>query len=90
MLPPRKASAMRQEIAIGQITKLLCSRTEAYLEIQHYANDYDNKFDFYVVSPLPSFEIVSVQHLMDFKPMEAYPCGEKRILTISLPRHYLE
>ena len=87
---PYKVSEERQAIPIGQVKKLLCTKKEPYLYVQHFSATEDKNFDIFVVNPLSTFQCLPVKHLLDYQPLESYKIGPQKQRTISLRRHLLK
>jgi hypothetical protein len=56
--------------SFGKIKKLLCSQKNGYLMYQKTISVYCEKSDLFMISELSEDEIIPVEHLADYHPLE--------------------
>ena len=82
-----QGSTLRSPI-FGKITKLLCSKNCAYLMYKHTSNRYCQEMDIYYVKDAEVYEVIPIEHLAAFHPLEPYLVSEALKTSVSL-RHYV-
>ena len=84
---PKMANDLPSTFTFGKIEMLLFGNESAFLYVERYNAFYDESFDLYMLQTENVHEVVSVEQLEDFYPLEGYLVGEEKALSISL-RHY--
>ena len=69
------------------ISKLLCCQKCAYLMLQKTSSVYCNKTDLYFISDESDYEVMPIEHLAAFHPLESYLVSEGQKISISLRFH---
>ena len=74
----------------GKILKLLSCEQFGYFVIQNTSNKYCSKTDLYFVIENQQFTVVPCLQLPSYLPIEAYPHGAAKNMSLSLRNYILE
>ena len=74
----------------GKVSKLLCDQDTAYLICQHTSNTYCAETDLFFVDEKNDYEIIGIDQLAAFHPLESYLVGESQRNSISLIHYCVE
>ena len=74
----------------GKILKLLSCEQFGYFVIQNTSNKYCSKTDLYFVIENQQFTVVPCLQLPSYLPIEAYPLGAAKKMSLSLRNYILE
>ena len=74
--------------SFGKIKTLLSCKKFGYLIVQNTTNQYCPKTDLYYVIETQELKIVPCMQLPSYHPLEAYPVGEGKKMSLSL-RNYI-
>ena len=74
----------------GKVHKLLCCQNSAYLICQQTSNTYDERSDLFYVEERNGYEIVGIDQLAAYHPLESYLVSEGHRNSISLIHYVVE